>query len=67
MVPPINDDSLMPFGKYKGFKMANVPGGYLRWLYDNATQLRPDLKAYLETNLHVIDHEIKLDKKAQRH
>ena len=30
-----NDDSEMPFGKYKGEKMANVPAEYLIWLLDN--------------------------------
>lgn len=28
----LTDDSLMPFGKYKGQKMANVPADYLMWL-----------------------------------
>ncbi|MFP4461623.1 MAG: putative quorum-sensing-regulated virulence factor, partial [Thermotogota bacterium] len=25
----------MPFGKYSGWKMANVPASYLKWCWDN--------------------------------
>ena len=31
----MTDSDLMPFGKYKGTKMANVPAKYLIWLYEN--------------------------------
>lgn len=27
------DETLMPFGKYKGEKLINVPASYLLWLY----------------------------------
>lgn len=30
------DESLMPLGKYKGQKLANVPASHLLWLYDQA-------------------------------
>lgn len=29
-----NDKTPMPFGKYKGEAMENVPAGYLLWLYE---------------------------------
>jgi len=29
----MKDIDLMPWGKYKGVKMANVPASYLIWLY----------------------------------
>lgn len=29
----------MPFGVYKGKKMANVPASYLKWIYDNNKNL----------------------------
>ncbi len=54
----LSDDSLMPFGKYKGTKMANVPASYLRWLYDN-NKCNGSVKDYIEDNLDVIDVEIK--------
>ena len=30
----MTDQDLMPFGKYKGTEMANVPDIYLLWLYN---------------------------------
>lgn len=30
----MKDTDLMPFGKYKGTPMANVPDDYLLWIYD---------------------------------
>jgi uncharacterized protein (DUF3820 family) len=56
----LTDDSLMPFGKYKGDKMANVPAGYLMWLHDN-NKCNAEVKAYIEDNLEVLKEEIKLD------
>ena len=34
-IEPYNDESLMPFGKYKGTKLKNVPDSHLIWLYNN--------------------------------
>jgi len=31
----LTDEDLMPFGKYKGYSMINVPASYLLWLYEN--------------------------------
>lgn len=31
----MKDDDLMPFGKYKGRKMADVPAAYLLYLWDD--------------------------------
>ena len=33
----LNDDLRMPFGKYKGEKIKDVPFDYLRWFYANVT------------------------------
>jgi len=66
MVPPIDDNSLMPFGKYKGYAMVNVPPDYLRWCWDNITTLRPDIKDYIQRNLDVIDWQIARGKKQIR-
>lgn len=30
----LNDKSPMPYGKYEGVKMANLPANYLLYLYD---------------------------------
>lgn len=54
----MEDTSLMPFGKYKGVKMANVPPDYLLWLYDNS-KVYGDVKEYIKDNLDVLKAEIR--------
>jgi uncharacterized protein (DUF3820 family) len=46
----MSDQDLMPFGKYKGEKMEDVPASYLLWLRDRGCG---DLlvKGYIEENL----------------
>jgi len=53
----MDDNSLMPFGEYKGQKMANVPASLLFWLYMN-DKVYGELKEYIEDNLDVIKFEI---------
>jgi uncharacterized protein (DUF3820 family) len=53
----MTDESLFPFGEYKGQKLANVPGSFLFWLYMN-NKCYDDLKDYIEDNLDVIKTEI---------
>lgn len=60
----MTDQSLMPFGKYKGEKLANVPADYLLWLLETG-KLFPDLKQYIESNRDALDAEVKRSK-AQR-
>lgn len=51
------DTDIMPFGKHKGEKMANVPSSYLRWLSEqfeekghlNATERK--LRNYIDQNI----------------
>lgn len=54
----MNDNSIMPFGKYKGEKLANVPADYLIWLYDNG-KIFGDLKKYIEENSDVLKFQKK--------
>ena len=35
MNDPLTDESKMPFGKFKGAPMVNVPADYLHWLWHN--------------------------------
>ena len=62
--PKFTDQSLMPYGKYKGSKMANVPPDYLIWLLDN-DRCSGDVKKYIEANKSVLETEIKQNKKQQ--
>lgn len=55
---PLTDESPMPFGKYKGKKMADVPDYYLLYIYDNY-DLQPHVKTYIEQNLAAIKTNIK--------
>jgi uncharacterized protein (DUF3820 family) len=65
----MNDNSIMPFGKYKGTKLINVPASYLLWLYSQwteTTQLddnQKELKEYIEDNMKVLEMELKQEKK----
>lgn len=52
------DKTLMPFGKYKGTALGNVPASYLLWLRENATLSEP-MKQYLEDNLAALQKEVR--------
>lgn len=60
----LDDNSLMPWGKHAGEKMANVPPSYLIWLYDNK-KCFGDVKRYIEKNLDVLKDEIKQIEKSK--
>lgn len=53
----LTDESIMPFGMFKGEKMANVPPHYLLWLFEN-NRCSGDVKQYIEDNMDVIKIEI---------
>ena len=60
----MNDESIMPFGKYKGEKMANIPPDYLLWLYDNG-KCYGEVLQYIKENLDVLSAEIRLKQKSR--
>ena len=53
----MTDESIMPFGKYKGEKLANVPAEYLLWLYEN-NKVYGGIEKYIADNLDVLRMEI---------
>lgn len=55
-MPDLKDDSLMPFGKHQGKKMANVPAGYLLWLNDQPW-VDGNVKAYIHDNIEALRKE----------
>jgi len=61
---PLTDTSLMPQGKYRGYKMANVPHEHLIYIYENFT-LKPPLKKYIEDRIGDLRIEVKLANKAR--
>ena len=62
MTNNITDESIMPFGKYKDEKMANVPASYLIWLYESG-KCYGTVKSYIQDNLDVLKEEIKRSQK----
>jgi len=61
MSKEISDFYIMTFGKYLGYKIANVPSSYLLWLYENG-KCYGDVKLYIEQNLDVLRKENKQSK-----
>jgi len=60
----MNDNFIMPYGKHKGKAMANVPGGYLLYLWHDKYQAVPTHKLdgvgrYIKDNLADLQRENK--------
>ncbi len=53
----MTDETPMPYGKYKGKQMADVPADYLLWLYEN-NKCTGGIRAYIIENLEVIKNQI---------
>ena len=53
----MTDSDLMPFGKFKGEKLANVPGCYFIWLHDQGFVQHSGLRKYILDNMPVFVHE----------
>jgi len=51
----ITDTSKMPFGKYRGTPMSEVPDSYLVWFYgqDDAKASQPEVYQYIVDNAHL--------------
>lgn len=60
----MTDNSLMPYGKYQGQKMANVPSDYLIWLFEN-NKCTQEVAKYISENLDVLKAEIELKRKSR--
>lgn len=58
----MKDTDKMPFGKYKGKEMQEVPAEYLIFIYEEK-KATPEVRAYIEENMHVLQEEIKRSKK----
>lgn len=55
--PTLVDYDLMPFGKYKGRTMADVPASYLMWLWDNGCD-NELVKNYIHNSMDAIKQEL---------
>jgi len=57
----LEDDDLMPWGKYKGKKMQDVPADYLLYMYEN-NKCGSDVKEYIEDCIDILKKEVKESK-----
>ena len=58
----LKDTSSMPFGKYRGQAMIDVPASYLLYLYDEMDVSEGAVRDYIEDNLDVLREQVKQDK-----
>lgn len=47
------DDSIMPFGKYKGKKLSEIPDGWWTWMYDRS-KLSKQYIDYAEDRVNIL-------------
>ncbi len=57
----LTDECTMPFGKYKGYKMEDVPAGYLLWLSDESDNPSPMIVKYVNTHRTYLREEAEND------
>lgn len=56
----LKDDSPMPFGKYKGKPMSEIPAAYFHWLWTEGGMENnrvDDVAIYIRENLAVLESE----------
>lgn len=56
----LQDDDLMPFGKYKGIVMQKVPADYLHYLWTNGMKHKvkfDEVADYISRNLEALQQE----------
>jgi len=53
----LTDESEMPYGKYEGWLMKDVPASYLLWLNDN-TKTSPSVQAYIDDNWEGLEQDV---------
>ncbi len=52
----LSDTDPMPYGKFKGIPMGNVPAWYLLWLY-KVHRTTTDVRIYVLTNMDILQKE----------
>lgn len=64
----MTDKSEMPFGKYKGVALADVPDSYFIWLWeqDSFQEKKGELYDYIKENIDAMKNNVKYDKSIKR-
>jgi len=60
-MPDLSDKSPMPFGKYKGKAMQDVPAHYLHWLWTNGKEQEDPpgpVAKYIRSNFAVLKKKL---------
>ena len=60
-VAVLEDDDLMPTGKYKNKKMVDVPASYLIYIFDKEMVSNIRVKNYIIDNLDVLRQQAKTE------
>lgn len=55
-------DYIMPWGKYQGKKLDDIPDYYLKWLHEESTTRDANIRNYLTENIDAIRKNLE-DKK----
>ncbi len=55
--PAYDDDSFMPFGKYKGERLGSVPAEYFHWLWSHRPISNVQLENYIYNNIEALRKE----------
>jgi uncharacterized protein (DUF3820 family) len=55
--PCYEDTDPMPFGKYRGMMMQDVPASYLFWLWNQRPLSDKKLENYIYNNIHALKQE----------
>lgn len=56
MIEELTDESIMPSGKYKGEKLANVPAHYLLFCYEHG-KVTQQMRKYIDKNKDDMERE----------
>jgi uncharacterized protein (DUF3820 family) len=56
----MKDTDLMPWGKFKGKRLIDVPAHYLLWLIEN-NKCSGEVKKYIEDNIDTIKIQARMD------
>jgi hypothetical protein len=62
-VPALTDNDLMPFGKYKGKALINIPAPYLIYIYENNMVSHGGVRKYIIANEDVLRKQAKQAKR----
>jgi uncharacterized protein (DUF3820 family) len=55
----LTHNSIMPYGKYNGHRLKNVPAEYLLWIFEN-NKTTPQMAKYINRYISILNKEKEL-------